>query len=187
MFWSSVKHTVKLSATPAHTHFKTTHHTHTHTHTRTKCPAPVSLCKRRLPYVSQTAGDIFFCSLLFPLISFVGYCGRSVWVSLMCVCVCVCVCVYVGEGGGRPNRRRDVILTVTPFWDQDRKWAQQRKCDLLPLSSLPLWPYVFFSSLCLPLSPPPLPPSPRPCLTHSQGHFSDPGCHMGVRPCVFRP
>ena len=134
-------------------------HTHTHTHTRTKCPAPLCLCKRRLPYVSQTAGDIFFCSLLFPLISFVGYCGRPVWVSLKCVCVCVCVCVC-GRGRGAVQTGGGMsFLQSLHFGIRTGSGPNRGNVTSSPsllLSSLPLSSYFFlYSPFFLPLSVPP--------------------------------
>lgn len=74
---------------------------------------------------------IFFCSLPFPLICVLP--GAAL-VSLACVC---------GFGLGRGGASH-VVLADSPFWDEDRKWAQQRKHDLLSLPPPSFYPLTLF-------------------------------------------
>lgn len=57
--------------------------------------------------------------------------GAALACVSLCVSVSVCVC-----GLGRGS---EAVFAVSPFWDQDRKWAQQRKHDLLSPSTLLLF------------------------------------------------
>lgn len=133
-----------------------------HTHTcklRTKCPAPLCLYKPRLPHVSETTGDRFFCSLLFPLISFVGYCRRLVWVSLMCVRLC-----GRGRGEGESGTSRGMsFLQSLHFGIRAGSGLNRGNMTSSSPSALPLSSYFFSFSLFLPLSvPPPFAASLRP-------------------------
>lgn len=124
--------------------------THTHSykiHTSLQLEDKMScLCKRRLPHVSGTTGDIFFCSLLFPLISFVGYCGRLVRVSLMCVCVC-------GKregGGGRGLKQAEGCHSYSfSFLGTGQEVGSTEETWPPPPLLFSLYPQTFSPSLCL--------------------------------------
>lgn len=135
------------------THIKSTHPCNL----RTKCPASVNegFLVFQGPLGIYFSAPCFFLSS--PLLGTAGGWFGFLW--------CVCVCGR-GRGGGW-NKQRDVILTASPFWEQDRKWAQQRKHDLLPLSySLSLHPLLSLSSNFFSLCLSPLRSAPTQC------HFS---------------
>lgn len=64
--------------------------------------------------------------------------------SHLCVAGCSSgfsgVCVWLRVGGGASH----VVLADSPFWDEDRKWAQQRKHDLLSLPPPSFYPLTLF-------------------------------------------